>query len=363
MKIDKEIAKRLVREQASRHDAPAEWIAKVEQLSRLCEEGISKTHIAFLATAMLAKACDKRVDLYAIKPQHAVNTDGAFSARVLCHSVLVPLSAELGINLGVTGREPLNNQPYFRMTRLDDGTPVHPGGRAAFDYMLELVQELQDSTEEEATSALGAFITVRRRYQPKYDDHDAGLTVRPDRLAHLIKRFVVDNSENGKRAQAVAAGLMDVAVGDNRVESGQINDPSRRHPGDVCVRSVTDPDIWEKAMEVRDKVVTASDVQIFGKKCLDMGVREAAVLMVSERQPLLNVSELFEWADGFGLGLSLFTGWEAYVEQTLFWSPQAKPVAAQAALASIHDRLVSVEASAEAITLWQAMIAEYDSAG
>jgi hypothetical protein len=47
---------------------------------------------------------------------------------MLCHSVLVPLSAELGFSLGVTGREPLNNQPYFRMTRLDDGTPVHAGG-------------------------------------------------------------------------------------------------------------------------------------------------------------------------------------------------------------------------------------------
>ena len=54
----------------------------------------------------------------------------------------MPVAAELGISLGVTGREPLNNQPYFRMTRLGDETPVHGRGRAAFDYMLELVGEL-----------------------------------------------------------------------------------------------------------------------------------------------------------------------------------------------------------------------------
>ena len=122
-----------------------EWSAKVERLSRLCEEGVSKTHIAFLGTVLLAKALDRNADLYAIKPKLAKGNDNAFSARSLCHGVLVPLAAELGISLGVTGREPLNNQPYFRMTRLGDATPVHGGGRAAFNYMLKLVEELQEA--------------------------------------------------------------------------------------------------------------------------------------------------------------------------------------------------------------------------
>jgi hypothetical protein len=47
-------------------------------------------------------------------PKHAPGNDNAFSARALAENVLVPLSAELGISLGVTGRQPLNNQPYFR---------------------------------------------------------------------------------------------------------------------------------------------------------------------------------------------------------------------------------------------------------
>src|SRR5690606_2457501 len=105
-------------------------------------------HIAFLATAMLAKAVDRRADLFAIKPTHAPGNLNAFSARTLCHSVIVPLAAELGFSIGVTGREPLNNQPYFRMTRLGDDTPVHPGGRAAFDYMVELVRELTALKDE-----------------------------------------------------------------------------------------------------------------------------------------------------------------------------------------------------------------------
>jgi hypothetical protein len=63
---------------------------------------------------MLAKSVNHEADLFAIKPDHAPDNPLAFSARTLCHGIIVPLSAELGISIGVTGREPLNNQPYFR---------------------------------------------------------------------------------------------------------------------------------------------------------------------------------------------------------------------------------------------------------
>ena len=359
MKINKARAVNLVREEAAgAASGPLDpsWVKKVEELSRICEASVSKTHIAFLGTAMLARAMTREADLFAIKPQHARDNPKAFSARTLCHSVLVPLAAELGISLGVTGREPLNNQPYFRMTRLNDGTPVHPGGRAAFDYMLTLVRELEKLRDEEsARIALRAFIAVRRRYQPRYVDHEGEAALSTEQLTAAIRHLVQDNSERGKRAQAVVAGLMDVFAGPDRIESGRINDPSRRHPGDVCVRSSADPGAWAKAIEVRDKPVAASDVQIFGKKCIDMGVREAAVVMVADRQTSLAVPALAQWASSFGIGLTLFHGWDSFVEQALFWSDLPKPVAASRAVGFIHQRLVTVEATPEGVALWQSL--------
>jgi SacI restriction endonuclease len=136
------------------------------------------------------------------------------------------------------------------------------------------------------------------------------------------------------------------------VESGRINDPSRKYPGDVCVRSIADADIWEKAFEVRDKPVAMSDVQIFGKKCVDMHVREAAVVMVSDRQPKLDDTGLAQWAGGFGLGLTLFHGWPQFVDQALFWSKLPKFVAAGHAVCFIHARLVAVEALPASVALW-----------
>jgi hypothetical protein len=363
MKISNAEAARLLREAAvNANDADPTWAMKIERLSQLCADGLSKTHIAFLGTAMLAKAVDRRADLFAIKPNHALDNPNAFSARVLSEKVLVPLAAELGINIGVTGRQPLNNQPYFRMTRLDDGTPVHAGGRAAFHYMLELVKELQELPDETlARAALRAFVAVRSRHQPRYASHDGGMTITPEQLTVAIRDFVREDSEGGRRAQAVVAGLLDVFAGRARVESGRINDPSRKYPGDVCVRSADAPDVWEKAIEVRDKPVAVSDVQIFGKKCIDMDVREAALVMVSDQQIQLDMAALARWAEGFGLGLTLFHGWDIFVDQALFWGALPKPVAATQSLARIHERLVMVEATPNAIDRWRALCLRHEA--
>lgn len=241
------------------------------------------------------------------------------------------------------------------MTRLGDGTPVHAGGRAAFDYMVALVHELQAMNgETEACVALRAFVAVRRRYQPRYTTGNGAATVTPETLARCITRLVAEDSEHGSRAQAAVAGLFDVFAGADRVESGRINDPSRKYPGDICVRS---PDGgWEKAVEVRDKPVRTSDVHIFARKCVDMGVREAAVVMVSPLQLLLDEDALASWAAGFGIGLTLFYDWPAIVDQALFWAPASKLDAVIAAVARIEVRLVAVEASPRAVALWQELV-------
>ena len=359
MKFPVKIATRLFREEVTLSELTSisvEWENHIERLSALCAEGISSTHIAFLGTAILAKSLNAGVDLFAIKPEHAVDNINAYSARTLCHSVLVPLAAELGINIGVTGREPLNNQPYFRIVRLGDGTPVHKGGRAAFSYMLELIDQLHKMrSEAEARECLRAFVVVRRRYQPKYALGEGDLTVTSKTLALNITRLVASNSERGRRAQAVVAGLFDVFAGPDRVESGRINDPSRKYPGDVCVRSADDL-TWEKSIEVRDKPVKMSDVQIFCKKCAAMNVREAAVVMVALNQVQLDIETLTTWAAAIGVGITLFYGWSDLVEQVLFWAPISKPRAASASVEAIERRLIAVESSPEAVEMWQSLV-------
>ena len=86
-----------------------------------------------------------------------------------------------------------------------------------------------------------------------------------------------------------------------------------------------------------------------------MAVREAAMVMVAERQETLDAFALGQWANGFGIGLTLFHGWDSFVDQALFWSDLQKPVAASRAIRFIHQRLVTVEVSPEAVDLWQSL--------
>ncbi|WP_371349427.1 restriction endonuclease, SacI family [Ancylobacter sp. IITR112] len=348
------MAERVLRDEAAKADndpGDQAWIAYIEQLSDLCERSRIRTHIAFLGTAILARAVDARADLKWIKPAHAVNAPHAFSARTLAEKVLVPVAADLGIHLGVTSPQPLNNQPYFRMTYLGDETPISAGGRAPFDFMVELIAKLEKMSSAQSRDALRAFVSVRRRYQPRYTDQPGELSVTPDSLAAAILAFLSAGSEGGKRAQACVAGLFDAAFGSEHVESGRINDPSRDHPGDVCVIY---NGVVVKAIEVKDKPVSFNDVQIFGKKAIDMGATDATYVMVATQQERLDDTRLGSWADGFGLSLTLFYDWNSLIHQSLYWAATPKREAAKFAAIRIRDRLVAVEAHPDSIQRWDA---------
>src|SRR4026209_1928989 len=145
------------------------WKSRFESFSKICDEA-TRTHIAFLGTALLAKAVDLRVDVWAVKAREGQNT---YSARGLGHSVLVPNAPMLGINLGVTGREPLNNQPYFQLDRLSRQATVHGKAREALSSLCDILDEVEklDSLEH-ARLALRAFIYVRRQWNPVYSTLD-----------------------------------------------------------------------------------------------------------------------------------------------------------------------------------------------
>lgn len=278
LKMDKAEAAELIRVLWAKEGnvaADQEWLEKIEHLSRLCVDRLGKTHIAMLGTAILAKALHPEVDLFAFKPTQTDKSASSYSARTLCHGVLVPLAAELGFHLGATGREPLNNQPYFRMRSLDDGTPAHEESREAYEFTISLIRELQQINSPLALrSILLSFLIVRSKYQPRYATSDDSVSLSPIEFVEAVQTFISNNSERGARAQAVVAGLFDVFAGPANVVSGRIHDPSRDYPGDVCVIAAMPEEgqgQWAKAVEVRDKPVTEPEVYIFGKRCADSG--------------------------------------------------------------------------------------------
>lgn len=350
--IDKPLARAILFEEAAKGAAgyvDPSWVKPLEVISTEAAKAGSLTHIAFVGTAMLARCLWPQVDVFAVKERAGAN---AYSARGLCHGVLVPNAPELDISLGVNGREPLNNLTYMRLDRLTRDAPVRSTARYVLDLVCDLLDRVASSTDEQARQALRAFIEVRRRHGRRYSRAvGERLTINVPDLVHAIETFVSASSDGGRRAQSVVAGLMDVVTDASRVDARRVNDPSRTTPADVNVRTV-DENAWERAFEVRDKPVTREDLLLLVGKCAASGVGDAVMVAIAPSPPIELLDQAQAWAAERGVALTVFSDRSALITQALFWASTPTLTAAAQVPARIEQRLIEAEASAEALQLW-----------
>jgi hypothetical protein len=331
------------------------WRESIEEFSRICDES-TLTHIAFLGTTILAKSTNLAADVWSVKARS--RKPGAYSARGLGHGVLVKNAPVLGINLGVTGREPLNNQPYFQIDRISRQTTVHGKASRALDALCDILDKLEKlSSLKDARAVLRAFIFVRRQWNPTYGAFtEVSKDLSVEKLIIMIKDFVAENSEGGKRAQAVVAGMMDLYADNQRVITSRINDPDRHLPGDVGVRVAGSTKIWEKVFEVRDKPVEVSDLYHFAQKAMEHSIAEAAVIAVAANQTALDAQAVEKWAADRRVSLTYISGWDSFIRQALFWAVVPSPVGIQALPNHILARLIELEVSEQGVALWSSMV-------
>lgn len=363
VRIDKAKAKQVLWEEAAKVPAgyiDRTWEGDVEKLSKACE-GASMTHVAALGTAILARCVSPHVDVFALK---ASVGDRGYSARSLCKDVLAPNARELDINLGVSGPEPLNNQPYFGKASISRDMNVKGNAQIALNVLNDILEKLDKLPDEaSARAALRAFIAVRRRYGTRYSAKvDATLDVTVDDLVARIATFVSEDSDGGKRAQAVVAGLMDVLAGPDRVKTQKVNNPSRKVPGDVAVESAGDDEEWERILEVRDKPVTREDLITLASRTADAGVGEAIMVAVAAGQPEIPIDEPRKWAAQRNVSLSFYRDWSTLVRQVLLWAPAATLAAAKQVPAFVLDRLMALEVPEATANRWSALFASGDAA-
>jgi SacI restriction endonuclease. len=354
MKIDFALALQILEEEAEQIRTIKEggyWVSVVERLSEESKDK-NKTMIAALGTAMLAKATDLSVDVYAL---HVGEDREArtYSARALCKEVLAANANRLGIDLGVSGREPLNNQPFFRADRISADLRVKSNAEGSLAILLEALDRLDKiHTELKARGALRAFLQVRQRKQEAIqvsegigEDWDA------DFLVNHIAGFVASDSEGGKRAQAIAAGLFDTMYGTALVDVRRINDPSRRIPGDIGIRAKDNLRTYDRVVEVKDKPITEGDVRTFIDSVKKSGISKAAMLAVSAVQDPIDAAKCIRWAEARQVRFRVFLGWDDIVRESLFWSALPGLVVGEAARA-IAKRLVFYEVTASARAAW-----------
>lgn len=336
-----------------------DWESKVQTLSTLIDNGRgSGTFVAMLGTALLARAVDDRTDPFALK----AGTGGAgdYSARSLCTGVLAAHAHRLNIHLGATGREPLNNQPFFSEARVHAELPVHTTARPAFEKLMDYLGELSTLNTIQARAAFISFLKVRAKGSLEELDPDQIKGIPLHVLLNAIAQFVAERSERGKRAQAVAAACLDLVAGAERVLLGRINDPDRQFPGDICVRGAAEESLIV-SLEVRDKPVSENDLYHFCARLVERGVPTAGLLAVAAKQESIPVDEVRAWAAERGVSLSFWTTWADFIADVFLWRSVATvDQLPKAELAQkIWERAVLIEVSSEGLTLWKELVEKY----
>jgi hypothetical protein len=261
---------------------PAEWI----EATRAIDACPSRTFTVALGTALLARATDPRVDALALK---ATTTPDAYSARTIAHNVLVPFCRKNGVGLRATGREPLNNQPFFRYDRIDQIDRIAANARPFLPVLVQTCKEINQLDARKAGLALAGFL--RERINRTKESVAASLTATAElvELIPIVEAFVRQHSDGGRVGQAVVAAVFDLAF--DNVRTGRINDPSRHFTGDVHAMTV-DEVAAILAAEARQKPVSAADVRTFANAVAADGVPRALMVALDDSQPFLDPAEL-----------------------------------------------------------------------
>jgi len=254
---------------------PEIWVTRVERIA----ECPSKTYVAALGTALLAKATEPKVDVLTIKSKAGPN---AYSMRGVV-KVMVEKAATYGYHLGRTGPEPLNNQPWFGSDRVDRLENVR---RDALPYHRDMVRYLTDlngASAEEALEGLAVFLRLRIQFAEDEKAAAKSLSVgASDDLADLLeilRIFIRDDPEGGRRGQALVAALLDLVH--DEVYLAPINDPTGL---DV---SVTDEGRVLLGVEVKQKPVREAAALHLAEEAAQRRVDKAVlVALAAEQHPL-----------------------------------------------------------------------------
>jgi|GEM_PF-743980 len=329
-----------------------EWKDMTDRLGELCPHRKSSTFIAALGTAILAKCVNSQVDTFSLLEREG--GENAYSARSLADGVWAKERGYLGIDIGGNGANPLNNTPFIGRSRIDAIENVR--NKEGKDYLFFCLDRLASiETTGEARIALRGFIASRaRNFNSKFNvGHNAGDHLITKTLAGAIDEFVRNGSEDGRRAQAAAAGLLSCVYGPLSVDVGHINDPDRRLPLDITVFKDAERLEIHLSIEVKDKPVTGPEILSSTEKVSERGFTNIIFLAVSKGQKQFDFEREVERARDSGCRINIFLSWLEFCNMCIGLASEDGPAVVGKTYREIGVRLEQIGVSEQGMNLWQ----------
>jgi hypothetical protein len=181
---------------------PEEWTQRTREI----DECPSRSFTPALGTALLARATNPEIDALALKPEAGPH---AYSARSVATNVLVPGAVKYGYDLRATGREPLNNQPFFRYDRIDRIDHVRNDAMPWVTALTDACNAINKLGADDAKLALAAYLRVRMEAVPArraIDTRNSPLST----VELPVQTEPIGANPAGERGQAFAMAAFDL---------------------------------------------------------------------------------------------------------------------------------------------------------
>ncbi|WP_073754333.1 restriction endonuclease, SacI family [Streptomyces sp. CB03234] len=350
IRIDKKTAAYALRtaftEAVEASDLPEYWIYLARSLR---EEKAPRTYTPALCVALLARACNEAVDPLSIKEEYS---DRSYSHRTLAHGVLVPLSVELGFDLKATGREPLNNQPFFRYDHYSEIERIQRSARPYFEHLQSALQmvDAEGYTRQQAQSALAAVLTVCIEAARKKRRVVSGSAIVEASLIAQTESFVTSGADMPRKLQACVAAALDMTY--PKVASRRLNDPSRDFPGDVhALREDGSPLL---AVEVRGKPVTPEELEQFVRSVADAEIPRAALVVHTDghRSLLANERTTIRLERDYGRVVKVSESVSSFMRDLFVWSSHDTLEILSSFPDGMYKRMSEIEVAQHELDRW-----------
>lgn len=346
VRIDRQLAAARLEEAVawarSDRPVPANWSEATQQM----QLAPSISYTPALGTALLARATNEHVDALSIKETYGRDS---YSQRTLCHGVLVPGSVRFGFGLRASGREPLNNQPFFRYDHVSEIDRIQSAARPHFDQLKGFLNRINELSSSEALAALAAFVRVRLEIEAatvRYSLENVPLGV--NQLVQVVTAFLGENFDRPKRTQALVAAAFDLLY--PQVLTRRLNDPSRDFPGDV--QGFVDRRVV-MAAEIRAKPVPETEARAFVAALSRSNIGRGFIVALHSEHRRLDRSTLSWWAwQEHKVLLRIIEDPDELIREVLAWHTYPLAQALSSFPERVVRRLEEIEASAGSQKRW-----------
>lgn len=223
--------------------------------------GTHKTYKYVLVNALLAKAVNENID--ALSMQAGDASKGAYDARSLCHSVLVPFEREYVPNSLGNSNEPFLNKPA-RFPRLTLENAVRSGNdRRTLELLIAILSSITTSAQAKGylSSALYTMKVISENYNNKFtiDQAIAANYSNSQGILTLVSDLIQESCE-GEICPLIVATTEAMVSPEYKVVPHKVNESgaSSKEVGDI---DIYDEDGVCKSIEVKDKDFSKEDVE------------------------------------------------------------------------------------------------------